>query len=332
MSFSHRIALKLFNVLLCVRHLPQVLRFRRKVGYFPNIAHPRRYHEKMLWRKLLDHNPVFRVFCDKLATKDYVRAVCPSLQVPRTLWVVDSAADCLAQPMPPGDLLKCSHGWKMNHRIPDGPPDVARLIGTLSGWMAHTHGRKDHQWGYWAVPKKLFLEEAVDHTGIDNLLDISLRCADGLAFLGSVSVMINTEKMRIGYFDREGHRIGSGGFAGAGRELPPDFELPPVFFEAVRHAEALSRGVDYARYDFLFNAESLYAGEITVYPAAGLNRSSDGVLENMVNQHWDIRRSWFLTACHSGWRASYAQALLGALAKVSAPPAGSSQRTDRVTP
>jgi hypothetical protein len=314
MPLPDRIALKLFNLLLCARHLPQVLRFRRKVGYFPNIAHPRRYHEKMLWRKLLDHNPVFRVFCDKLATKDYVRTVCPSLQVPETLWVVDSVADCLARPMPSDTMLKCSHGWKMNHRIPDGPPDVARLIGTLSGWMAQTHGRKDHQWGYWAVPKRLFLEEAVDHAGIDKLLDISIRCVDGHAFLGSVSTMINTENMRIGYFDSEGQRMGSGGFGGKGKELPADFELPPAFYEAVRHAESLSRGVDYARYDFLYNGKTLFAGEITVYPAAGLNRSSDGVLENRVNGLWDIRRSWFLRAEQRGWRSWYAQMLHKALA------------------
>ncbi|MDV7397498.1 hypothetical protein RZS08_39215, partial [Arthrospira platensis SPKY1] len=70
---------------------------------------------------------------------------------------------------------------------------MAHLIAMLSGWMTHAHGRKDHQWGYWAVPRKLFLEEAVDHAGIDKLLDISIRCVDGNAFLGSVSAMINTE-------------------------------------------------------------------------------------------------------------------------------------------
>lgn len=63
----------------------QQLQFWERVGYNPNIALPGRYHEKMLWRKLFDRNPLFEVFCDKLATKDFVRKRTPGLKLPETL-------------------------------------------------------------------------------------------------------------------------------------------------------------------------------------------------------------------------------------------------------
>ena len=49
----------LVNLFAYIRHPFNVKLFRRRVGYFPNIALPRRYNEKMLWRKIFDHNPLF---------------------------------------------------------------------------------------------------------------------------------------------------------------------------------------------------------------------------------------------------------------------------------
>jgi hypothetical protein len=42
----------------------QVDIFKEGVGYRPRIALPKRYHEKMLWRRIFDHNPEFTLFSD----------------------------------------------------------------------------------------------------------------------------------------------------------------------------------------------------------------------------------------------------------------------------
>ena len=82
-----RFLLRGLNPLFAVHYRRQFQIFRKVVGYGPNIAFPSRYHDKMLWRKIFDHNPLFVTFCDKLATKEYVRARAPGIRMPATLWV-----------------------------------------------------------------------------------------------------------------------------------------------------------------------------------------------------------------------------------------------------
>lgn len=295
------------NVFLYARRLRLVLKFKRVVGVFPDIAFPKTYHEKMLWRKLFDHNPMFEVFSDKLQTKAYVRAVSPSLPVPVTHWIAHKATDCLSLPFHAGTVLKASHGCKMNHFVRSSALDFTRLIPLVSEWLSTTHGVKDHQWGYLHLQKKIFLEELIPAESGAGLLDISIRCSDGRAIIGSVSADIDTENVRIAYFDEQGKRILEGDGPPVANRLPQDFSLPLAYREAVDSAIKLSRGVDYARYDFLFNGQQLYAGEITVYPAAGLRSGTDGVLERMINEVWSIEGSWFLTTRHRGWRSLYAK-------------------------
>ena len=305
----------LFGCVLFLNAPLQVLRFRRKVGRFPRLALPLDYHDKMLWRKLSDHNPMFQVFSDKLKTKDYVQAVCPALAVAKTLWITQDAQEVLRLPLPAGTVLKANHGCKMNCFVRNDSVSYPRLISMASGWLNSTHGVKDHQWGYLHLQKKLFLEEMIVPMGLGGLQDISIRCADGKAVIGSISTDIDTPQVRIAYFDADGERILEGNGQPTDGRLTSVFSLPPAYFEAVSYAEKLSQGIDYARYDFLYNGQQLYAGEITVYPAGGLRSGTLGELERRVNESWSIQGSWFLTTQHRGWRAAYAKWLRHSLAK-----------------
>ena len=41
-------------------------------GRKPRLLRPRRFTEKMQWRKLFDLDPIYTVFCDKVATREFV--------------------------------------------------------------------------------------------------------------------------------------------------------------------------------------------------------------------------------------------------------------------
>ena len=78
------------------------------------------------------------------------------------------------------------------------------------------------------------------------------------------------------------------------RHLSADVAVPDGFFAALAHAKELSRGVDFARFDFLVDGPRVWAGEITVFPAAGYAdlRPEETAL---VTDVWDLRNSWFFT-------------------------------------
>jgi len=78
---------KIANSIFAKRNKGLVEAYQQRHGRLPDIANPQHYTELMLWRKIVDHNPQFALFSDKLATKEYFQRLCPELAVPRTLWV-----------------------------------------------------------------------------------------------------------------------------------------------------------------------------------------------------------------------------------------------------
>jgi hypothetical protein len=78
---------------------------------------------------------------------------------------------------------------------------------------------------------------------------------------------------------------------------------------ALRYAEQLSVGVDYARFDFMWNGADLYGGEITVYPSAGNQDIVNSTIHSAIMTGWDLEMSHFLRTRHTGIRRIYADAL-----------------------
>ncbi|ACF11776.1 hypothetical protein Cpar_1374 [Chlorobaculum parvum NCIB 8327] len=311
------LALKLFslviNTYLRIRYSRYYRRFRRVVGYHPNVAIPERYHEKMLWRKMFDKNPEFRVFCDKLASKAYTESKCPSLKIPLTLWQTGSVDDIEKMPLSENMVIKANHGSGYNYFPSGAQGDQEELKGMASQWLGKEYGRREHEWGYYGVERKIFAEKLLPNSPDDHFVDMGIRCANGKPILLSVTTNTKRPDQRIGYFDLDGNRVYTPELPrGAIKGLDHNFELPLTSREAIRFAEILSVGVDYARFDFMISQSQVYAGEITVYPAAGMSRAS---IENQIgpdticNEHWDLRDSWFLRSRQSGWKALYAKLL-----------------------
>ena len=77
-------------------------------GRAPNIFRPRRFTEKMQWRKLFDDNPVYPVLCDKLAVRDFIAArIGDRYHVP-VLWI-GAPADIPFDQLEPPYVIKSNH-------------------------------------------------------------------------------------------------------------------------------------------------------------------------------------------------------------------------------
>lgn len=299
-------------------HAGYLAHFKHVVGYTPNITVPRRYHEKMLWRRLFDHSPQMVTCCDKLATKEYVRRRCPEIAMPETLWVGQSVREIPKELLSRRIAIKCNHGCNYNYFWIPGESDLHHVDTVTREWMAATYGGTNLEWAYTKARRTIFAEAMIETSSPDGLLDISIRCADGTPILASVITDNKTERQRCGYFSLDGRRLERHAATADPSSiglLRADFQLPPTFSGAIAAARRLSEGLDYARYDFLADSEKLFAGEITVYPAAGLSKADDdgSGVDGAIERHWDLRKSWFLSHPQRGWRKIYAALLRGAL-------------------
>ena len=303
----------------------QMRRFKKHHDYWPNPALPRTYHDKMLWRKLFDRNPLFKIFTHKLSSKDFSKSRVPDLKIPETYWrgkSVDEIPDSLFEK---NFFIKSAHSCGRNlrhfavahHEIPTARK---RLKSLTRSWMRHTYGRQYYQWAYLEIEHEIFVEEVIETDDPLGLLEINVRCTDGVAGLWTIIRSNKTENETTAYYDSEGYRLNpeapniedTRDFVATESDSKLFPSPPPFFPEVVRISESLSKGVDYARFDFLCNKSCLYGGEITVYPAAGMKRSSfpRAFNERHFDSFWDIRKSWFLTTPQEGWRGEYVAALL----------------------
>jgi hypothetical protein len=298
------------NAFLYGAYWRQVRKFKRRVGYYPNIAAPTKYHEMMFWRRIFDHNPLFVTFCDKLATKEYVKSIVPEAELPETLWVGRDVGEIPESLRNSDAVLKANHGSSFNHFGGVGGRESKELRRKTKEWLRTDYGRSKHEWGYFQARRLLFLERCLQCPDGEKLVDVSVRCSNGKAILASAATDNKTAAKRFGYFDVDGNRCPHYETKESEDEkLPPDFVLPESFPLAVEWAKRLSVGVDYARYDFLCAGAMIYPGEITVYPGAGLSSADEDGIDALIVEEWDVGTSWFLRTSRSGWRKIYAQAV-----------------------
>ncbi len=314
-----------YDKLLRRRYEPYLAHFRAVVGYDPSIALPRRYNEKMLWRKLFDHSPRIAIFCDKLATREFIKNIAPMVELPELLWAGNSPDEIPADILSQRAVFKCNHGCDYNYFWNPGSSDVANLKRCLVAWLASTYGTTNYEWGYSVVRPKILAERFIEGPAATGILDISVRAACGRPVLCSVIAHNKTPRIALGYFDLDGNPLhfdeSTTGSARSGdnryAELPSGLDLRHALRAAIEAAAVLSEDEDYARFDFLYDGSRIYSGEITSYPASGLSKATrEGQVgvDTIVNEFWDLRRSWFLSHPQPGFLGIYASALRQALA------------------
>ncbi len=312
MALTDKLTLAIVNTGLKLTNRRLVRRYRRFNKRDPEIAFPRRYSDRMVWRKIVDRNPLLVTFTDKLGGKDYVRRVCPDLPVPKTLWVGTDANLIPEEILQRDVFIKANHGCDFNHRTYGRPCDRTALAALTSGWLKKNYGHDGAggQWTYDRVDRKIFVEETIGLKGPE-LIEFNVRASNGRAMLGSVMGKVKTPDQWYYYLDPQGRATwGMSDLPGdAIKPVPPELDIAKPYEQAVRFTERLSRGVDYARFDFMWDGEALFGGEITVFPAAGGDDPLHPHVIRTMDEGWDLNQSHFLQTPQSGWRKIYANAL-----------------------
>lgn len=272
-----------------------VARCHRRLGYWPDLARPRRLSELVQWRKLIDRNPAFVTFADKLATKTWIAERLPALAIPETVWTGRRPEDIPDALLAAGYVIKTNNASGQNHLPHRAPLPRADFDRQFRRWLRASAGKRrlgwldqGQEWAYWPVQPRILVERQVG-AGRD-LLDIAVRVLDGKAFLVSCALDFKTEGSTLGYFWPDGTPLDDP----AASTLPATFAVPPAFHQAVRAAERLGRGFDYLRIDFLADGETFFAGEITCYPASGY--STDDWFIQLIYRRWleTLPLSWAL--------------------------------------
>jgi hypothetical protein len=271
---------------VAMRHLPMLLRFRRRMGYWPDAAWPRTHNERMLWRKIFDHDPMFVTLSDKLAAKVVIAERCPELPRPRVAWSGTDPAELPDMVLDGNFLLKANSGSGDNlNPVGLSRDEVERR---LRHWLRRR--RRHEEWAYWPIVPQVLAEEMLALGGEGLPTDIKVHVCNGVLTHLWVVDKASGNSLTV---DAEGREIDGWG---AGYEAPLAWseQIGELGRAAARLAPKLAMGLDYLRVDFLVAQGELYAGELTLYPAAGFDRWYNPDMAGRLEAAWDIRQSWFV--------------------------------------
>ncbi len=267
------------------------LKFKRVVGYWPNIDTPTSFNEKVQWRKLNDHAPVYTVIADKYRLRDYIThrfgAKMAARVMPHWRLVTDRPRAAELQAAGTGVIIKPNHRSGSLRIVPVGADaDWRRLALTARRWMRQRYGLKRHEWAYHGIKACILVEDLVLGADGQPAMDVKFQVMDGVC--DRVEVIYNRQT--------------SGRYVTATRdwiEMDADWrdyargKLPekPIFYEQMRDfAEKIGSDFDYIRVDFLSGATEWKLNELTLYESDGLTAYVDPNVELAYGRLWTLRK------------------------------------------
>ena len=96
-----------------LQFIPDILwikvRFRVKLGYWPNLKNPRTCNEKLQWLKLHNKKPLYTQLVDKYEVRNYIKDKIGSDYLVPLLGKWDKFDDIDFDKLPNQFVLKCNH-------------------------------------------------------------------------------------------------------------------------------------------------------------------------------------------------------------------------------
>ena len=143
-------------------------RARRKGGQVADPAAPCTFSEKVRHKMRHDRRPIIKIYADKMAVRDYVRGICPEVELPKLLSSHDTAESVEAAVPGGAWVMKASHGSGMV-LISHGQPTVQRQQVRRSAreWLRTDYSLNFWEWQYHRLPRRIMFEEFLgDERGV----------------------------------------------------------------------------------------------------------------------------------------------------------------------
>lgn len=267
---------------------------------------PVTYVDKFLWRKLFDHNPLFTLACDKLASKAYALSLCGDLKTAKVLWTGTDAALIPSDVLAGNVVVKANHGCAWNIMIRNGEVDKAKLHKRASRWVRRRFGRRFGEWAYRDTVRCILVEEMLMEHGEPIGTEYKFHVSGGTTEYVYAASRNSLGEERKGHYKRDGSYVSPTPDSGPAWVEQP---LPAAFGRMCEIAEKLTAPFDRMRCDFYELNGEIFFSEFAVYPLSGKG-ITNVELRDLSRHTWDLRQSWFLNAPQKGWRRLYASALL----------------------
>ena len=260
----------------------------RIFGRLPNLRNPRTFNEKIAWRKLYQHNPLFPIFSDKVAVKAEIAKLTGAQHIIETLWVGNNPEDIPFDGLKPPYVIKVNHSSSGNVFIRTAQ-DIKRdkIVASMRQQLGFSHGHMYREWGYLGIPRKVMVERMVEMPGDAVPEDYKFYTYHGRVHF----IHVDWDRFRgqkRNFYDREWNLLP------VKLEFPPPTEpgsKPVNLGQMINLAEKIGAQFDFVRVDLYSPPQGVLFGEVTFYPGAGLRPFIPKDWDNKFGEPWKMPTS-----------------------------------------
>lgn len=245
----------------------------------PNLKKPRTFNEKIAWRKLFQHNPLFSIYADKIAVKNEIAKRVGKKFIIETLWVGDDPEAIPFDRLPKPYVIKTNHSYSDVIFVKsDDTINRKQVIAKIKEQLGYSHGHHSREWGYLAIQPQVLIEKMIETQSGAAPEDYKFFVYYGRVHFIQVDFG-RFKNLRRNIYDRD-YQLLAVNKGGASNTTDP-VSRPTNLEEMILIAEKIGHLFDFCRVDLYSTTDGVKFGEITFYPGAGHSRFTP--------EEWDVK-------------------------------------------
>lgn len=247
-------------------------KFKAFMGKELNLDNPQTFNEKLQWLKLYNRNPKHTMMVDKYKVRDYIAEKLGEEYLIPLLGVWDDPDDIDFDKLPNQFVLKCNHNSGLGMCIckDKSKLDIKKVKGELRKGLKQDYYLTGREWPYKDVKRKIIAEKFMTNGAAEpedykihsfnGVPKIILVCKDRFMQSGLTEDFFS-EKWEHLDIKRPGHP-----------NAKVRQKIPAALKEMLGLSEKLSGGIPFVRTDFYLIGGKVYFGEMTFFPASGMEK------------------------------------------------------------
>ena len=263
--------------------------FNERIGYLPNIDHPKTFNEKLQYIKLYDRNPLYTLMVDKYEVKKYIKERVGESYVIPTIGVWDDFDSVPFGELPSKCVLKCTHdsGSVTIFKEKKNEEELKKIENKFRSSLKKNYHWQSREWPYKNVKPRIMAEEYIQDDEADVLPVYKFFCFDGKPYIIQAIQNDKTEQEEIDYYDLNWNKLDI-------RQNFPNsktkMKCPEKLEEMVSIASELSKGIPFVRVDLYCVNHNILFSEFTFFSDSGFERFYPDEWDNKLGDLIDISR------------------------------------------
>jgi hypothetical protein len=262
--------------------------YRAMHGRRCRLLRPRRYTDKVQWRKLFQLDPRFAILCDKIAVRDFIAERVGTEPLTPLLWTGREPEAVPLETMERPFIVKGRHAAGQVFRVKASDKiDIEAARATFRQWMRYNHGKTCTEPGYSFVEPGLMVERLLSRSDGSPPIERKVWVFHGRVRLVQTLLNDGVANHHAAFHDRLWRRHA---WYLLSPPNPEHFEPPPHLERIVEVAERLGAEFDHIRVDFYDTHDRIWIGEMTPYPYSGMVPFTPDEADYIIGSYWRIER------------------------------------------